>query len=114
YYEDVAAALTTDPKELAWFFYKEDGLDNRHHLERRQQILDWFKIKRSHYPPVGDQVIRIAEADVDGRLKNVRNILIDMIIKAEKHIYMEQLFLYDKYVVDALIKRKIQKPELDI
>lgn len=114
YYRDLEAALTTDEKELAWFYYKEDGFDNKHYLAQRDDILDFFKIKKDTYPLIGDQVVRIAEADVDGTIKNVRNILIDMIMNAEKNIYMEQLFIYDKYIVDALIKRKIQVPNLKI
>ena len=58
--------------------------------------------------------VRIAEANVDGTVKNVRNILIDMIARAQHHVYMEQLFIYDKYITDALIKRKLQQPTLDI
>ncbi len=114
YYDDVQAALTTDKKEMAWFYYKDKGLDNRRYLSKRNEILEWFKIKKNNYPEVGNDTVRFAEANVDGRIKNVRNILVDMIAKAEDHIYMEQLFIYDKYIADALIKRKLQQPELDI
>ena len=37
-----------------------------------------------------------------------------MIKNAKSHIYMEQLFIYDRYIADALIKRKIQMPHLKI
>ncbi len=114
YYDDIDAALTKDIKEQKWFFFKEAGFDNKRYMTNREQILDWFKIKKSNYPYIGSESVRIAEADVDGVVKNVRNILVDMIINAKKNIYMEQLFLYDSYVVDALIKKKIQNPELDI
>ena len=114
YFRDVEAALTTDPKELRWFFYKEDGFDNKAYLPKREEILSWFKIKNKTYPRVGYETIRIAEACVDGRIKNVRNMLVDMIISAKKNIYMEQLFIYDKYIVDALIKKKIENPEIEI
>lgn len=114
YYEDVAAALTTDPKELAWFYYKQDRLDNRRYLGDRGSILNWFKVKRLIYPSVGSEAVRLAEANVDGKIKNVRNMLIDMIRSANKNIYMEQLFVYDKYINDALIKRKKQVPGLKI
>lgn len=114
YWYDVDAALTTDPHELPWFYYKEMGLDNRRYLPQRQAILDWFRIKKDAYPAVGSETVRIAEANVDGRIKDVRNILIDMIMKAQSHIYMEQLFLYDPYINDALMKRKAQIPNLKI
>lgn len=114
YYDDVAAALTTDLEEQKWFYYKDQGFDNRQYLNTREHILDWMKIKRDTYPAQGDQTIRFAEANVDGRIKNVRNILIDMIKSASVTIYMEQLFFYDKYIVDALIKRKIEAPTLDV
>ncbi len=114
YYDDVEAALTEDPKERKWFFYKEEGFGNDHYLPRKTEILQWVKVKKTTYPMVGNQSVRLAEANVDGKIKNVRNILIDMIQGAQKNIYMEQLFLYDSYVADALIKRKIQVPSLDI
>jgi phosphatidylserine/phosphatidylglycerophosphate/cardiolipin synthase-like enzyme len=37
-----------------------------------------------------------------------------MIVNAKESIYMEQLFLYDRFIVDALIKAKIKKPKLDV
>jgi len=114
YYDDIEAALTTDKKEQKWFFFKDEGLDNMQYMAVRDKILDWFKIKKTNYPYIGKESIRIAEADVDGTVKNVRNILIDMIKTAKKNIYMEQLFLYDSYVVNALMKRKIEVPELDV
>lgn len=114
YYHDLEAALTTEPTEQKWFYFKELGFDNKRYLDKRDSILKWFKIKRETYPSRGTDLVRIAEADVDGVIKNVRNILIDMIMKAQDHIYMEQLFFYDPYVVDALIKKKIQTPELQV
>lgn len=108
YYTDVEAALTLDKKEQAWFFYKDKGFDNKKYLKRRDSILEWFKIKKDSYSFRGEESIRLAEANVDGKIKNVRNILIDMIKDARKHIYMEQLFIYDKYIVDALIKKKVE------
>ncbi len=114
YYRDIEAALTNDSKELAWFYYKDKGLDNTEYRPMSKTILKNFAVNNSSYPAVGEDVARIAEADVDGTIKNVRNILIDMIINAQDHIYMEQLFIYDKYINDALIKRKLQKPSLKI
>ncbi|WP_413561560.1 phospholipase D-like domain-containing protein [Bdellovibrio sp. HCB209] len=114
YYDDIDAALTTDPQERKWFYYKEQGFSNEAYLAKREQILSWFKLKRTSYPAVGPQVVRLAEANVDGKIKDVRNMLVDMISKAEKNIYMEQLFIYDPYINDALMKRKAQVPSLKI
>lgn len=114
YFLDIEAALTTDPNERKLFHYKDRGFDNSNLLSKRIEILDSFKIKRNIYPIVGEDKIRIAEANVDGKLKNARNIMIDMIINAQNHIYMEQLFLYDSYVVDALIKKKLMNPSVSI
>tara|TARA_R110002072_G_scaffold1989_2_gene16351 strand:+ start:70009 stop:72144 length:2136 start_codon:yes stop_codon:yes gene_type:complete len=114
YYRDIDAALTENPKEQKWFFYKEEGFDNKRYLPKRKEILSEFKVTRKKFPHVGDSPVRIAEADVDGTIKNVRNILIDMIMHAQSHIYMEQLFIYDSYIVDALIKKKIQNPSIEI
>lgn len=114
YYDDVEAALTLDKKEREWFFFKEEGYSNEKYLPVRDKILDWFKIKREAYPVVGIQPVRIAEANVDGKIKDTRNMIIDMIMKAESHIYMEHLFIYDPYINDALMKRKAQNPSLKI
>lgn len=112
YYDDVAAALTTDLQERKWFFYKEEGYSNEAYLSQREEILSWFKLKRTSFPAVGNQVVRLAEANVDGKIKDVRNMLVDMIAKAKSHVYMEHLFIYDKYINDALMKRKAQVPGL--
>lgn len=114
YYDDVDAALTTDPNEKKWFFYKEEGYGNEAYLKNREQILAWFRVDRSVFPAVGNQSVRLAEANVDGKIKDTRNMLVDMIMKAESHIYMEHLFIYDKYINDALMKRKAQVPGLKI
>lgn len=114
YYRDIEAALTEDKLEQDCFYFKEKGFDNKHYLPRKKEILEWFAIKKDKYPVLGDQPMRLAEADVDGTIKNVRNQLIDMIKNAKKNIYMEQLFVYDPYINDALIKRKIEMPDLDI
>lgn len=114
YYDDIAAALTTDPNERKWFFFKEQGFSNEAYLKDREKILSWFKLKRTSFPAVGNQPVRLAEANVDGKIKDTRNMLVDMISKAESHIYMEHLFIYDKYINDALMKRKAQVPSLKI
>lgn len=114
YYDDIEAALTTNPQEQRLFFYKDKGFDNREYLPIRNKVLKEFKISRTNFKIQGDEVIRFAESSVDGRLKNVRNIIIDSIISAKSTIYMEQLFLYDSYVVDALIKKKIKNPSIQI
>ncbi len=98
YYEDVESALEI----------------NKKYSSRKKEILNWFQVKKTNYPTVGNDSIHITQTDAKGIVKNTRNILIDMIIKAEDHIYMEHLFLYDPYIIDALIKRKIEVPSLDI
>jgi len=114
YYDDLDAALTTDPVERKWFFFKEEGFDNERYLANRKDILENFRVKRNSYPARGEQIVRIAEANVDGKIMDVRNMIIDQISRAEKTIYMEQLFFYDKYINDALMKRKLQNPNLNI
>lgn len=114
YMRDIDAALTTDPKELKWFYFKEEGFSNEGYLKDRESILKSFAVTQERIPFVGRETVRIAEADVDGTIKNHRNILVDMIIRAKRSIHMEQLFLYDKYIVDALIKKKIENPEIEI
>jgi len=117
YYNDIDAALTLDPIEQNWFYYKDKGFSNEHYLDRRDEILAWMKINRNNYPvinPTPEGTVRIAEADVDGIVKNVRNIIIDSITQAKNNIYMEQLFIYDKYIADALVKLKKSNSSLDI
>lgn len=125
FHADIEAALTTDPLEKELFFFKESdpdygkelAFDNARYLKSstRNTILNEFKVNRKTYPALDQNIpIRLAEATVEGKIKNHRNLLIDLISKAEHNIYMEQLFIYDPYINDALIKRKIQRPSLDI
>ncbi len=117
YYDDVEAALTSDPAELEWFYYKNQGFDNKHYLGKKDEILSWMRIERNSYPSLNDEIsgiVKIAEADVDGKIKDVRNTLVDMIKKAKSHIYMEHLFFYDRYIVDSLLKKKKSNPDVDI
>lgn len=114
YYDDIEAALTLDTEERKWFYFKDKGLSNEHYLDRRDEILNNFKVTLDKVRTAGSETVRIAEANVDGRIKDTRNMLIDMILKAKSHIYMEQLFIYDKYINDALIKKLIQNPLLDV
>ncbi len=114
YYRDIDAALTTDETELSRMYYKEKGLDNKHYLDQREDILKAFEVTKDSYKVNKPTKVRIAEADVDGTIKNVRNMIVDMIVKAKSHIYMEQLFLYDPYIVDALLRKKAKEPNVDI
>lgn len=114
YYRDIQAALTESPEELSNFFLINEGFSNKEYLERKEEILNAFKITIKDVPIKGKISLRIAETGVDAVIRNTRNILIDMISRARINIYMEQLFLYDRYIVDSLIKAKIERPDLDI
>jgi len=83
-------------------------------IKVKKEILDHFKISRKSYPYTGDQTIRLTESSLDNKINNSRDTLIDMIKNAKSHIYMEQLYLYDTYIINALIKRKMEVPEIDI
>ena len=101
FFNDLKAALTQTPS-------------NSRYSNKLSNILESFKIKRNSYPYAGEGAVRIAETDIDGIVKNTRNIIIDMIRSANINIYMEQLYLYDSYIINALIKRKMEVPKLDI
>jgi len=112
YYKDLEAALTTDPSELEKF--PSTQFSNEKYHSQKSSILKSFKITRKKVSFHGSDSVRLTEADVNGTIRNTRNMIVDMIQKAEKHIYMEQHFIYDPYIVDALIKRKIQRSSIDI
>ncbi len=114
YIRDIEAALTQDPNEVKWFYYQDKALDNKKYWDQTEEILNYFRITKEEIPFRGKDRVRLAEADIDGSIKNVRNLIVDLIKSSQKNIYMEQLFLYDKYVVDALIKKKIQNRNIDI
>lgn len=99
YFRDIKAALEKDTED---------------YLLVSSQILRDFQITLDKFPYIGKTKIRLTESDYDGTVKSTRNILVEMILKAEKNIYMEQLFLYDRFIVDALIKAKIKNSKLDI
>jgi phosphatidylserine/phosphatidylglycerophosphate/cardiolipin synthase-like enzyme len=111
-----AAALIQDSylQDLRAAFINSDKKDSIDSQTQRSETLEHFKINRDLYPAMGQTVVRITEANVDGKIKNVRNTIIDQIKKASKHIYMEQFFLYDSYIVDALILKKKLTPSLKI
>lgn len=88
--------------------------NNKEYTLLGNQILDEFKITMDEFPPIGNTKVRLSENDVEGIIRSTRNMLIDMILTAKKNIYIEQFFLYDHFVVDALIKAKIHRPKLDI
>ncbi|WP_372652860.1 phospholipase D-like domain-containing protein [Halobacteriovorax sp.] len=77
-------------------------------------LIEYFSISRKSYPYLGDETIRLTESSLDSKINNTRDTIIDMIKKAQSHIYMEQLYLYDTYIINALIKRKLEVPEIDI
>ncbi|WP_417335489.1 phospholipase D-like domain-containing protein [Halobacteriovorax marinus] len=97
---DIANALS-DPK-------------NRVSSTIQSEVLNFIKIKRESYPIIGKQSIRISETDSSQKLRTTRNFIIDMIKKAQTNIYMEQQYLYDSYIINSLIKRKLEVPTLDI
>jgi phosphatidylserine/phosphatidylglycerophosphate/cardiolipin synthase-like enzyme len=99
YYDDIKAIINTS-KNLS--------------QSKKSSIIEEFKVKKSEYPYIGKDSIRLTEVDHHRKVKNVRNILIDMIKHANKSIYMEHHFFYDTYVVNALIKRKVEVPQLDV
>ncbi len=112
YYKDLLAALTTDPEEIKKF--PSADFNNQRYKDHKEQILKSFRVTRTSVSFQGSDSIRLTEADVNGTVRNTRNMVIDMIQKAKSHIFMEQQFLYDPYIVDALVKRKIQMSQLDI
>jgi phosphatidylserine/phosphatidylglycerophosphate/cardiolipin synthase-like enzyme len=114
FYRDIKAALTVDKEELKWFFYKDEGFSNELYLAKKDEILKDFEVTTDTIAFQGSSIVRLAETDIDSKIVNTRQLLVDMIIKAQKTIYMEQQYFYDKYVVDALIKKKIEKPKVDI
>ncbi|WP_127715020.1 phosphatidylserine/phosphatidylglycerophosphate/cardiolipin synthase family protein [Halobacteriovorax sp. HLS] len=81
---------------------------------QKKVIEKYFKITKEEYPRAGFQPLRITESDFKGHIKNTRNIIVDMIIHAKENIYMEQLYLLDPYVINAIIKKKIERPDIDI
>lgn len=83
-------------------------------LGLKESTLKHFAITRNTIPYRGRSSVRLAETSLSGTLNNTRNTLIDMIINAKRSIYMEQLYLYDPYVVDTLIKKRIENSKMDI
>ncbi len=114
YFNDIEAALTQNEEELEWFFYKEEGFNNEDYGQKRDSILKDFAVTQESIPYQGRSIVRLAETNVDSKIVNTRQLLVDMIIKAKKKIYIEHQFFYDKYIVDTLIKKKVEMPKIDI
>lgn len=82
--------------------------------ESRERLFSNIQIKRKTYPRIGNESLRIAENNFNQVVKNTRNIIIDSIMNAKSHVYMEQNFIFDSYIISTLIKRKLEVPDLDI
>ncbi len=83
-------------------------------LLRRNEIIQFFNIKRSIYPYKGSDQVRIIESGIDSKINNSKNIMIDAIRGARKNIFMEQKYLYDSDIIYSLIKKKISMPSVHI
>lgn len=76
---------------------------------------DWVtEIKGLNQDVEKNQTVRPAKLSSRLKLQEVRPLLIDMISKANKNIFIDQFFLFDAHIVQSLIKRKIQRPQLDV
>jgi phosphatidylserine/phosphatidylglycerophosphate/cardiolipin synthase-like enzyme len=80
----------------------------------KNRILEQLRVKREQFPYAGIQSIRIAETSKNGKVRNIRDFMVEMIMNAKKSIYMEQRYLIDPYVSDTLVKKKLENPKLDI
>ena len=73
-----------------------------------------YNVTKKSYSASGSESIRIAQISKQSHTKSIRDFMIDMIKNSNDHIYMEQRFLIDSHVTNALIKRKLERPKLDI
>lgn len=60
------------------------------------------------------ETIRPARLLPKQNIFEIRPLIVDMISKAQKSILIDQFFIFDAHIIQSLIKRKIQKPELSI
>jgi len=110
YYFDDAIYVEGPAAALVQASYRKDMEE----LGLSDSFLKPFTVTQTSIPYKGRSSIRLAETSIKGALNNTRNTLIDMIINAKKTIYMEQLYLYDPYIVDTLIKKRIENSKVDI
>lgn len=84
------------------------------YLEDHERFLEYYTINRANYPFIGTDWVRISADSLEKDKVNIRNTIVDMILKARESIFIEQKFLIDSYIVNALIKKKISLPSLEV
>lgn len=65
-------------------------------------------------PYVGEKSIKLSISSPDRTFTNLRSQLIQSIVQAKTSLLLDQLFLYDPLIVDALLKKKIKQPDIEI
>lgn len=87
---------------------------NRDYALKSASILNEMRVKVKNIPVAGKTVVRFGENNVDGTVVSIQNLNIQAILSAKKYITIEQLFLYDTDIVDALIAAKEKNNNLKI
>jgi hypothetical protein len=72
------------------------------------------RILNQKYDLQKEHKVRLARLLPKQKIIEIRPILVYMISRAQKEILIDQFFIFDAHIVQSLIKRKIQKPQLDI
>jgi len=77
-------------------------------------ILNFFKITKDEIPYRGLSKIRLIESHNNAQQDRTRDSIVSLIKNSTQNIFIDQAFLYDRYIVDTLIKKKIENKNIDI
>ncbi len=81
------------------------------HYSETPNFLDNFP---ESVPHLGDKRISLSFSSPDRTFTNLRSSLIKLIVEAKKSLLLDQFFLYDPVIIDALLKKKIKDPKVEI
>lgn len=69
---------------------------------------------QSHYPSQGQESVRLTVDSARLGARDDRALAVKFLLEAKEEVLLDQHMLYDRAIVDTLIKLKIRKPDLQV
>mgnify|MGYP003643365724 CR=1 FL=1 len=89
-------------------------LENLKQLVPSYTDLSTYFPSRSHYPEHGQEFVKLSVDSARLEVRDDRAMAVKFLLEAKEKVLLDQFMLYDKAIVDTLIKLKIKNPELKI
>ncbi|MBH48265.1 MAG: hypothetical protein CME71_08865 [Halobacteriovorax sp.] len=69
---------------------------------------------RTHYPEHGQEFVKLSVDSARLEVRDDRAMAVKFLLETKEKVLLDQFMLYDKAIVDTLIKLKIKNPELQV